>query len=678
MKPFLLCIIALFSVSGAVVCQKKIRETPSEKTLACGTRIQWRASVADALREAAEADRPVFWYVPTVKGSKMDRKDVIHHYMRSGPFQDADVEALINARFIPVQEIPAGDLQKQYDLKQLKFVEPGFLVLAPDGTATKTVDRIATLNSEWFLFQLRNALQGSESWARESDALRAARRSSTADHLMAQLLAEGAWDEAQTLLDSRSDEIAPLLKARLGRLSRRPELAESAWKQLLGSTPTPPEGAQTEYVRWLLWTGRHEEAAKQTTSSDPVGNEDADGARLFGAIALLQTGKSTEARSILEQLAKLPRSNRYTEKASAEWQRLGPASRAFETFDRLPDDAFVAAPSGTTIPRSRADLDLVTRRSLELLLRHQREDGAFDDSNYDFGGTASLPNVYAAGTALAAMAILDWKHLDPKRSEAAVEGACSYLLNEDHIALTDRNELIWAHTYRMTFFASYLKSNGKQAAAVRRKCQELGRALADAQLKGGAYRHEYPNPFATATVVHAWHAVQTIGDVPMGKGVMEGAAEALLKCRGKDGSFTYGMGRGQGRDTPMPFAAGRMPLCELALLILGASDQEKLRNAIDKSFEYHEHLERVRKVDDHADQYGNGGFFFWYNLHGRSAAIEALDDRAEQARLRAKLLDTILSISELDGAFVDSHELGKTYGTAMALICLRSCLPERP
>jgi hypothetical protein len=31
----------------------------------------------------------------------------------------------------------------------------------------------------------------------------------------------------------------------------------------------------------------------------------------------------------------------------------------------------------------------------------------------------------------------------------------------------------------------------------------------------------------------------------------------------------------------------------------------------------------------------------------------------------------VLSIPEFDGSFIDSHELGKSYGTAMALLVLK-------
>ena len=118
-------------------------------------------------------------------------------------------------------------------------------------------------------------------------------------------------------------------------------------------------------------------------------------------------------------------------------------------------------------------------------------------------------------------------------------------------------------------------------------------------------------------------------------------------------------------------SVGRSPICELALLLTGKSSQEKLQSAIELAFEHHPVLERVRKVDDHADRFGNGGFFFWYGVHGRRVAIDAVTDSAKRKDYREKLREQILAITEIDGGFVDSHELGKTYGTAMGLLCLQ-------
>ena len=64
-----------------------------------------------------------------------------------------------------------------------------------------------------------------------------------------------------------------------------------------------------------------------------------------------------------------------------------------------------------------------------------------------------------------------------------------------------------------------------------------------------------------------------------------------------------------------------------------------------------------------------GGFFFWYDMRGRSEAIRAIlgPKREMLAEQQQKI---IAGLPELDGCFVDSHELGRCYGTAMALLSM--------
>ena len=112
-----------------------------------------------------------------------------------------------------------------------------------------------------------------------------------------------------------------------------------------------------------------------------------------------------------------------------------------------------------------------------------------------------------------------------------------------------------------------------------------------------------------------------------------------------------------------------MPLCELALLLSGRSTPARVATALESSFEHHGLLEHVRKYDDHADKHGNGGFFFWYDQHGRALAASEIDNREALAKQK----EIILAIQEIDGCWVDSHELGRVYGTAMALLTLKRC-----
>ena len=47
---------------------------------------------------------------------------------------------------------------------------------------------------------------------------------------------------------------------------------------------------------------------------------------------------------------------------------------------------------------------------------------------------------------------------------------------------------------------------------------------------------------------------------------------------------------------------------------------------------------------------------------------------ADRERHEARLLKYITTLGELDGSFVDSHEMGKGYGTAMGLLSLKNTL----
>ncbi len=115
-----------------------------------------------------------------------------------------------------------------------------------------------------------------------------------------------------------------------------------------------------------------------------------------------------------------------------------------------------------------------------------------------------------------------------------------------------------------------------------------------------------------------------------------------------------------------------MPLCELARSLWGKATASEVQEALAAAFEHHAALAAVRKYDDHADRHGYGGFFFWFDMLGRTEALMSLPQSAQRELWRGQQRKLILDLPEFDGCFVDSHELGRSYGTAMALLCLFS------
>jgi hypothetical protein len=78
------------------------------------------------------------------------------------------------------------------------------------------------------------------------------------------------------------------------------------------------------------------------------------------------------------------------------------------------------------------------------------------------------------------------------------------------------------------------------------------------------------------------------------------------------------------------------------------------------------------KYDNHTSTYAYGGFFFWYDMQARSESIALIADANKQQELAKQQRDLILGLPEVDGCFIDSHELGRCYGTAMALLSLNT------
>ena len=52
-----------------------------------------------------------------------------------------------------------------------------------------------------------------------------------------------------------------------------------------------------------------------------------------------------------------------------------------------------------------------------------------------------------------------------------------------------------------------------------------------------------------------------------------------------------------------------------------------------------------------------------------------LRDAAQRGVWQAQQRKLVLDLPEFDGCFVDSHELGRAYGTAMALLCFAALDP---
>ena len=503
----------------------------------------------------------------------MDRVASIDMYMRAGPFSDVAIIKLLNEHFVPLNAVPKPPEQQKFELLPYRFVEPGFLVIAPDETVVQRTDRMTTLHMEWLRRIIANAVQVPMS----------------------------------ELVDAET----PLL--------------------------TQMQKAQT----------------------------------------LFRTGDHAAAERLFRKLAAENPDHPLGHKAAAEGQGIGPFVRGFEVDCSLPDAVFKMTDSSAVTNSNVYSSEDLWQRGTDYLLSMQDISGGFFDSDYDFGGADSLPNVHVAVTAICGMAMLErWQfETDPKKKQRladAVMRAANFVADDAHINLHDQDERFWALAYRLEFWGKLsIQGQGisrwddRLPLPVVKRCI---RALESIQLKNGTWAHEYSNPFVTATGVLALKGALSLRD-PDSRAFERGVA-ALSRLRFGNGVFPYDSQSADKVAQPLESAAGRMPLCEVALFAGGESLIENVQAAIETSFRFQRDMEAAYKYDDHTNHYAYGGFFFWYDMRGRRQAIDMLPYSDFRTAAIKQLRAIVLSKPEIDGCFVGSHELGRCYGTAMALLTL--------
>ena len=598
------------------------RTTPNSIAVKAGSLIRWETDINVAFEKSLVTGKPVFWFVPRLPDTFMDRVKSLDVYMRAGPFSWPEIIEPINRIFIPLTAVPDRDSQARFNLRKYRFVEPGFLVVATGTTATDTrvihrTDRLTTLHIPWLTRMIAGIVDDIEqSGTFESDKLEA--------------------------------EMPP------------------TW---------------LEQIRRGFWDRDYSEVVRLCNEhNDSVGAEAVE-RELRLAMATFRLGQHKSASSLFAKVAARYPDHPLGHKAAAEAQGIGPFVRGFEIHSAIPNAAMdVTASSGVDPLHPIYGAAEIRRRGVDYLLSMQDESGGVFDSDYDFGGADSLPNVHVAVTAIAGLALLEQLQYQttPKRRAAtlsAVTRAARFTAEDSNLAFSDRDEIFWALAYRLELWTA-IKRSGQTSIDSEESGPFIERSLKDLvsiQSRSGSWFHEYANPFVTATGVMSLNSVRDVFDVsPPSVAAFTHAENSLSRQRHRSGTFPY-----QDRsddENPAPenvqAAAGRMPLCEAALYVGGRSSVERLEAAVAASFKHHSDLDAAYKYDNHTDHWAYGGFFFWFDMRGRKQAIDLLPESEMKTRFQQQLAKIVLSKSEIDGCFVDSHEIGRCYGTAMALMCL--------
>lgn len=601
------------------------RVVPDATAVKAGSQIRWETDIDVAFKKSMSSGKPVFWYVPRLPDTFMDRVKSLDVYMKAGLFSWPQIIGPINQSFIALAAVPDQSAQTRFDLQKYRFVEPGILVVRAGATPSATqvlhrCDRLTTLHIPWLTKMITGI--------------------------------------AEDVNQSRG-------------------LDSNTWQAV-----APP--VWLEEIRRGFGDRNYTEVVRLCEEHNGLSGAVAVERDLRLAMATFRLGQHTAASSLFAKVAARYPDHPLGHKAAAEAQGIGPFVRGFEIHSAIPDSAMeVTASSGVDPAHPIYSAVEIRRRCVDYLLSMQDESGGVFDSDYDFGGADSLPNVHVAVTAISGLALLEQlqNQTDAKRRaaiESAVVRAARFTADNSKLTFTDRDEIFWALAYRLELWAAVERS-GLTSIPIEESGPVIERCLNDLvriQSQSGSWFHEYANPFVTATGVMSLSRASAVFDFtasPTAASALTNAVRSLSRQRHRSGTFPYKDKLANEKPEPpnVQAAAGRMPLCEAALFVGGKSSVERLQTAIEASFKHHPNLDLAYKYDNHTDNFAYGGFFFWFDMRGRKQAIELLPESEIKTRFKQQLEMIVISKSEIDGCYVDSHEIGRCYGTAMALMCLK-------
>jgi len=674
-----------------------------------------RAALLDeAILSARESGRPVLWYVykvveTTKRGRQMIRAPILDLAMRQVVWSDPDVERIVTASFTPLRMVCDEALCERFKLRPLQFLEPAVLFIAPDGQVIHRVDNIRTIRAPWFRDVLRDVL----------DKLRGPLPASATRQ---QALDRGDYGRVLNMLPEAGHQTATDLYVRATMLRRlrkgaealtAVEAARAAWQQAADEKKKSLSEREARRFDRMLRSGRfpeladlrgklaaeeglvlarmgrfHEAMTPLQTAADVPGPRSGEAAYLLARIRA-QTGDEAGASRRFQKLAQDEPDTVWGRRARAnvlvgidDGRPIGAAFSGVARLQWLPAAGYARLPSDTAWPGASRPVRDTIDSSVRFLLEQQRDDGGWNDARYAYCPDKRItPNVWVAVSSLACNALL--RHRDRVTAELrdeiddALRRGERYILDPMHLN-RGKNEDVYADAYRLLFLAA--RHAAAEAESDRRRLRlHMRGIIKDAELRqktDGFWAHEYGNAFCTAAMVQGLMAAREAG-VQVTEAVLRGAREALTAARFEDGSFSYGgIARGAPRDDGLKNASTRMPLCETALLSLGASDGERVGHAFRTFRRFYDRIEGVRRTDFHSD--GQiAGFMFFHTLFHTSLAISSLpaDERGPAHR---HLLDRIITYPEMDGTFMDSHEVGRSYGSAMALLVIAKALDTTP
>lgn len=338
----------------------------------------------------------------------------------------------------------------------------------------------------------------------------------------------------------------------------------------------------------------------------------------------------------------------------------------------------------------------------KFLLSNQNPDGSWGTPQQTKGLNiyAPIPGAHRAFrlavTALSLSALLEVQNDNPDYQETITQGK-EYLV-ENLTSLRRATPMaiynVWSHAYGIQSLVRLYGHSTKKSEKEKLRSiisQQITMLQKYESVDGGWGYYDFnaqtkqPSgssiSFVNATALVALKEAESIGVEIPGKMVQK-ALNAIRRQRLPDHSYLYGEylkykpRRGINRPAG---SLGRSHACNLALQVWGDQSvtAEIHKLCLDRLVKRNGWLDVARKRPiPHESWFAVAGYFFYYGHLYASLCIEQLPEN-ERDFYKQNLAQILIPLQEKDGSWWDFpfYNYHQQYGTAMALISLKQCLP---
>jgi len=651
----------------------------------CGSELAWAPDWATAAARAVSEHKPVC--VVFEHYTVLD----LPHTIDSGALMDSDLVALLDERFVTLRlKIDDPAPFRAVDAWGMGSHSWGGSILFVSAQG-EVLEELGVPNAFLVTDAAQRVLAGSAAAASTAQEPIPHDGKARVDLALKQLR-RGELQAARVSLDRVDTPAGHATRAKLFALQRRGDeaLAEIAIARRSADAALLADLAVEEGVLQMR-LGQFavaQQSLEAALAAAPEGSRAPEARFWLGALEMLQQGYPQGMEHWRTLVAKHPDS-RWAWKAAANLGKQGCFVNGGERVDWPDAAAFKAVERPPVARLALGQLARARHDAIAYLLSAQREDGSW---LAPMDGFCAQPGGYTfAITALCGSSLLPFAAKDDE-VEAAVQRAEDYLLSV-HAAggFNAGDDLagvysIWGRTFALRFLAQCRDARIGGDERLNPALDGLMQSVLASQHAGGGWPYitladsastagfDPSTSFLTAGVLLALLDARDAGTAVPQLAMDRGQA-FLAGLRHADGSFRYM------RDAPEPVgnpeAAGRGPVCALALLRGGAGSVDDLTASLQRFDEQRAALKREwGKETCHTGPEGQGAHYLFFDWAFAAEAVAQLP-RNRQQRFRRALLQDILDVRDADGAYADMPSLGRAYGTAMALAAFQSLEDDR-